>query len=274
MRKIKLLAALTMLVFLAGGYSFSQDSQTDSVTVPFSDPGKPGLVKAHVITGSIMVKGYTGNEVIVEAKSRLRKVTNKKKLSMKLINQSGGTGLTIEEKDNVMEISARSYNKGVDLSIQVPVAVSLKISTINGGDIIVENINGEVIAKNTNGKIKLSNISGTALANTVNGSVTVTFDRIDADKPMSFTTMNGDVDVTFPAGLKANLKMKSERGEIYSDFEIAIVKTQPKATEGKRDESGKYRISFDKSLMGTVLRRRFFFRTGIPDSVGIFFLSL
>lgn len=249
MKKIKLLAALTCIIFLAGSYAYSQ---TDSVTVPFTDPGKPGLVKARVINGSIAVKGYNGKDVVVEAKARLRKVKDKKKSDMNLISQTGNTGLTIEEKDNVMEIRTRSWSQGVDLTIQVPVAVSLQISTVNGGDIVVENIRGEVVAKNTNGKITLAGISGSALANTVNGGVKVTFDAIDAGKPMSFTTMNGDVDVTFPAGLKANLKMKSEMGEIYSDFEISIIKTQPKATAGKRDESGKYRISFDKSLMGTV----------------------
>lgn len=251
MKKMKLLAVLTALIFLAGGYAYSQVDQPDSVTVPFSDPGKPGLVKAYVLTGSIIVKGYNGKEVVVQAKSRLRKVSDNKKSNMKLI-QSTNTGLTIEEKDNVMEISTRSMNRGVDLTIQVPVATSLKISTTNGGDIFVENITGEVVAKNTNGAITLTKISGTALANTVNGSVKVTFDRIDAGKPMSFTTMNGDVDVTFPAGFKADLKMKSEMGDIYSDFEIVMLKTQPKATEGKRDKSGKYRISFDKSLIGTI----------------------
>ena len=43
---------------------------SDRVAVPFSDPGKPGLVKANLINGGIIVKGYDGKEVIVEAKPR------------------------------------------------------------------------------------------------------------------------------------------------------------------------------------------------------------
>ena len=40
------------------------------VAVPFSDPGKPGLVKANLINGGIVVKGYEGKEVIIETKPR------------------------------------------------------------------------------------------------------------------------------------------------------------------------------------------------------------
>ena len=61
----------TLLVLASAATAlWSQDNAADRVVVPFSDPGKPGLVKAHLINGGIMVKGYDGKEVIVEAKPR------------------------------------------------------------------------------------------------------------------------------------------------------------------------------------------------------------
>src|SRR5436190_13227303 len=42
----------------------------DRVSVPFSDPTRPGTLKASVLNGSITVKAYEGKEVIVEAKVR------------------------------------------------------------------------------------------------------------------------------------------------------------------------------------------------------------
>ena len=60
----------TLLVLAAVSALWSQDTSSDRVVVPFSDPGKPGLVKASLINGGIMVKGYDGKEVIVEAKPR------------------------------------------------------------------------------------------------------------------------------------------------------------------------------------------------------------
>ncbi len=87
---------------------------------------------------------------------------------------------------------------------------------------------------------------------TVNGDVTVTMTRVTPDKPMSFSSMNGDIDVTLPADIKANVKMKSQRGEVYSDFDINMTRQPAKAEAAEKTEQGKYRIAFDKSLYGVV----------------------
>jgi len=34
--------------------------------------------------------------------------------------------------------------------------------------------------------------------------------------------MNGSIQVTLPADLKARLKMKTDRGEIYTDFDVKV----------------------------------------------------
>jgi hypothetical protein len=39
---------------------------------------------------------------------------------------------------------------------------------------------------------------------------------------MSFTSFNGNVDVTLPAPVKASLKLRSDRGEVYTDFDVQI----------------------------------------------------
>ena len=43
-----------------------------------------------------------------------------------------------------------------------------------------------------------------------------------ADKAMAFTSFNGPVDVTLPATIKANLKMRSDQGEIFTDFDVQL----------------------------------------------------
>ncbi len=51
---------------------------------------------------------------------------------------------------------------------------------------------------------------------------------------MSFSTMNGDVDVTMPGDVKARVKLKSDNGEIYSDFEVRPG-SQPGGSQTGRD---------------------------------------
>jgi DUF4097 and DUF4098 domain-containing protein YvlB len=180
-----------------------------------------------------------------------REAKEKKVAGMKLL--SGSTsGLEIEEEGNVVQISTESWKAATDLVIQVPRATSLEVRSTMDGAVVVEGVSGEIDINNINGPVTLKNVSGNTLVHTVNGDIEVVLARVAADKPLSFSTMNGDIDVTLPADVKANLKMKSEQGEIYSDFDINMTRQTAKSEAAEKTEQGKFRISFDKSLYGIV----------------------
>ncbi len=164
-----------------------------------------------------------------------------------------GTGLEVEEEDNVVTISSESWKNAVDLVIQVPSASNLELSSTNDGDIVVENVSGTIEVGNVNGSNTLKNVSGNVVAQTVNGEILVTLSRVTPDKPMSFSTMNGDIDVTFPADVKASVRMKTQQGDIYSDFDVTLKPAAQKpAEEATKSGKGKYRISFDRFLTGAI----------------------
>src|SRR5438552_2957615 len=60
------------------------------------------------------------------------------------------------------------------------------------------------------------------VAHSLNAMMKVTMDSVDPAKPLSFTTMNGTIDVTLPADYKGNVKMSSHNGAIYTDFEFRL----------------------------------------------------
>jgi DUF4097 and DUF4098 domain-containing protein YvlB len=103
--------------------------------------------------------------------------------------------------------------------------------------------------KNTNGSVKLTNVGGVVVAHALNGNVYVSLDRITAGRPMSFSSLNGNVDVTLPADTKATLKMRSDNGDVYSDFDILLGATGQVTTD---KSGGKYRVHVDKSINGTI----------------------
>jgi DUF4097 and DUF4098 domain-containing protein YvlB len=70
---------------------------------------------------------------------------------------------------------------------------------------------------------------------------------------MAFTSLNGSIDVTLPANIKANLKMRTDNGDVYSDFDIQLRPSDRKPTEiDKRKQGGPFRIEIDKSVNGTI----------------------
>ena len=73
------------------------------------------------------------------------------------------------------------------------------------GDLTVEGVTGDHELSNVNGEVSATDLGGSAVVNTTNGAVRVSFTRVAPDKAMSFSSFNGDVDVTFPANLAADL---------------------------------------------------------------------
>jgi len=133
------------------------------------------------------------------------------------------------------------------------VNTSLKLSCINGGDIVVDRISGEIEVNNTNGGVKLTNVSGSVIAHALNKNVVVVLNKITPDKSMSFSSLNGDVDVTLPADAKARVKLKTDNGEIYSDFDVRLdASAQKPIVEDGRANRGKYRVRVDHAMYGTI----------------------
>jgi DUF4097 and DUF4098 domain-containing protein YvlB len=268
MKKTKILLSVAACL-LAGGLLIAQDASGEQAAVNLSKPGQPALLKIHLVNGGITVRVHNRPEVIVESKPSPRQSSpyflpngidgddektmekENKHAGMKRISGSSDS-LTIEEKDNVVTVVTESWMAGCDLTVTVPLHTSLKLNCVNGGGIRVEGVEGEIEAVNVNGPIILTGIAGSAVANTTNGKVICSFTRIDPAKPISFASFNGDVDVTFPAGLKANVLLKTQNGDIYSDFDVNVNRDSQKTVEDKRAQGGKFRIVMDKSIAGSI----------------------
>jgi DUF4097 and DUF4098 domain-containing protein YvlB len=246
--------SLTAALWLATAQPLPAQSD-NRVTVPLTDPARPVTLRAHLVSGSITVKGADVKEVVVEAKARGGHEESKREgraEGMKRIPMTS-TGLNIEAENNNVRVSTDSYQRTIDLVITVPVHTSASLHTVNDGNIFVSGVDGEFDVNDVNGEVDLKNIGGSVVAHALNGHVVVTFNRIDPSKPMAFSSLNGDIDVTFPADLKANVSLRTDNGEVYSDFDVKVQATDPQQTvEDNRGKGGKYRVKIDKTVKGTI----------------------
>jgi len=248
---LSLAAALGLAAALPAA---AQDSpEKEQLVVALSAPSKPGVLHVNQVAGSIHVMGYGGKDVVIDAvvreSTRRRERPAAETGGMRRLDNADGFELTAVEKDNRVTVKNDSYRRPIDLTIKVPKNFSLQVGTVQNGDIVIDNVNGELEISNVNGSIKLTDVSGSALLNTVNGSLTATFKGVTPNTPMAFSTVNGRVDLTFPANLKANLKLKSDMGGIYSDFDMALDKPAKPVSSA---QNGVYRISQDNWTQGKV----------------------
>lgn len=256
---------ICLIGLITTAFAFAMEAQApaqdnpDRVTVSFSDPSRPGLVKVHLVEGSITVQAYNGKEVIVETKSRVRSTGRRASNSNGDSNAQGlrridnlSSGVVVEEENNVMSISAGLGRSG-NVDIQVPAKTNLNVSTVNGGAVTIEGVDGEIEASNTNGRVTLTDVSGSVVAHSVNGRVIASLKRVTPQKPMAFTSLNGNVDITLPTDIKANVKLRTDNGEIYTDFDIQLKPAAANTTtDDARSRGGRYRIEVDKSMTGTI----------------------
>ena len=257
MKKLTISIVCMIALLLGAGQIWAEDDSVDRVTVELTDPGKPASLEVGLVAGSITVNGYDGQEVIVEARTRLKKVNGSRGSDGKTRGMIkipvSSSSLTVEEYKNAIEVGTQSWKNPIDLVITVPRNTSLSLSCVNSGDIEVEGVTGEIEAENVNGKVTLLAVSGSAVAHAHNGDVTVRFEHIDPDKDMSFSSFNGDVDVTFPASLKAKVKLKTIQGEIFSDFPINQIENPKRVIKkNSREEGGRYKVEIDRAYWGTI----------------------
>jgi Putative adhesin len=233
------------------GTLLAQDTG-DRITVPFRDAAKPRTLAVKLINGGMTIHGYEGKDVIIEARGGATRSSRRSNVPEGMHRlDSNSFGVDVTEENNVITVHG-GMMRSTEVTIQVPQQTALRLSTLNGGKIEVENVSGEIEAENMNGSITILQASGSVVANSMNGKITVSLARVTPNKTMSFSTMNGTVDVTLPADTKANLRMKSENGDIFTDFEVKMEGSRSPVVDDQRKTGGRYRVRTDKSLSGTI----------------------
>ena len=84
----------------------------------------------------------------------------------------------------------------------------------------------------------------------MNGEITATIRELHAGKPLSFTSMNGEVLLRLPADTKANIRLRTQNGSILTDFDdkVLVTKTEaaPRSSRSKRTVT----VGTDTSING------------------------
>lgn len=179
-------------------------------SIAFGDANRPRTVRIEILEGTLNVRSHAGKEVSVSSAALER------------------DQVRIAESNNTVTI--HGMNRGL-MAVQVPQDTSLMIRCVNCREALVENVRGDLDINLVNGAIRLINVSGSILAHSLNKSISAVIGQLDRDKPSSFTTMNGSIDCTFPPDLKADVRLRTENGQVHTDFDIQLAGGLPIRTD-------------------------------------------
>lgn len=245
----------------------------------FEKKSQDNLLMVANINGHIKVTGYEGDKIILEAtrsifgKTDARLEKGKAEVQLGVIDRADTLILYVEDGCNSFgKVSDRRNNNGsnykgwgynwncqgrncrmeydykMDFVLKIPSGIHLVASTINEGDIVVENVKGSVDANNINGSIKLTNLVRESEASTINGDVDIEY----ASNPLKdcrFYTLNGDINAWFKKGLAATFSFESFNGSFYTNIDN-LEPLPVRVSQTKEGEGIKYKVNGNRYQVG------------------------
>jgi hypothetical protein len=206
--------------------------------------------KVEILQGpmELIIVGHNSDEVIIETNYSSKNETGKTGLKpvdtppqkekpdraegLKPLAASAGAntdiGLTVEKTPGtfrIMGVSPQAME--TSYRIKMPEKAALMITDINHSpksEVNISNLKGEINVTALNTNIVIKDVYGPIVANTTNGNVEIIYSRVSPDKPNAIASVNGFVDTTLPANVKANFTLNSVNGEAYTDFDLKVDK--------------------------------------------------
>lgn len=200
--------------------------QGEQLVINLSSSGDKRVFTFENPKGSVRITGYDGNDIVINANLRVRETENNPVAGMRRIGQNP-LEISARADGNDVTLYCKATGKTVDFDIKIPRSFSLKLKSLDNGKITVINVNGEIEIENPNGDISLENVSGSSVLSSVYGNISAVFREVRPDSPVMLTTFEGDISLDLPVSVNATLKMKSETGNLETDFDYQSTRRQP-----------------------------------------------
>lgn len=224
-RAAGLLALATCL--LAPALRADLDDSHATARARFSDPSKPGTLKFNLPWAEARITGTDGDEIVVSSSLDQKGRDEVDDDGFRRLDED--VTFELVEKNNVVVIALAGggawVGQGAEFNIKVPRNTNLVIRTSLGGDIRVDGVEGDLDINSMNGEIELNGIASSAIVNTLNGEIRARFKSAPV-KPVSISSLNGEIDVHLPASTQANLRMRTHNGSIRTNFSDKLLQTK------------------------------------------------
>lgn len=193
-----------------------------------------GIQKVYIESETtIVLKSHDLDQLLINEIENFRTLVPEKANGLQSFQGQGsdntGYGVAVSKGGSALKLTGLRDRRTANLVVYVPKNMDVSLKTLGNNDLIVTNFISEIEAKTYNGDIYLYNVTGPIIAESKVGNINVLFDEINQSSPISIISSNGDVDITLPENSKADLTIRTPRGELYTDFDL--LKTESNADQ-------------------------------------------
>ncbi|HXG63729.1 MAG TPA: DUF4097 family beta strand repeat-containing protein [Blastocatellia bacterium] len=214
-----LAAALT-----ANSQSYEAQREESSQTFKIAPNGRLSLKN---INGSVSIRAWDNDTVKVDT---VKHAFTKERLDEARVEiEATADAIHIETKYTRSSMNWTDDERGrynnpasVEYTITVPRGVELDGIDLINGDLSLAGLQSEVRASSVNGRVTAENLTGRVKLTTVNGLLEATFDQLPESRPVSLSSVNGQVVVTLPSDANARLNASTVHGGISNDLGLRV----------------------------------------------------
>ncbi|CAM1345319.1 DUF4097 family beta strand repeat-containing protein [Tenacibaculum amylolyticum] len=166
-------------------------------------------------------------------------------------DNTNGFGFSIVKEGSVLIVKdLKSFYQRRGVTIMLPKNLSISVDTGTLGTAKIDGFTSEVEVNTNTGRITMQDVTGPITAHSSTGPININFSKVNQTAPITISTAVGEIDVTIPAGTKANLDLDTN-GTVYSNFDI-----QPASKKGLKNVSGLKKITSKLNNGGVKIKLR------------------
>ncbi len=146
-----------------------------------------------------------------------------------------GQNLVVRQDGSDIILRSGTTEDSADILVRLPHDAALSASSSMEGAIRVNDVHGELDLYASNGTIDVEGIRNAAVVHAQSDDVTASVATTDLPGPLVITSWAGDVELRMPAELRANLRWRTNYGEVMTDLDVTDVET---VVEREESEDG------------------------------------
>lgn len=264
MRKILFVATAALLFVPAVACAQGQERQKIDTTFAFA---KGGGVDLGLVSGDIVVTGWARNEVKILATIEIgyfESSFSPSRVSITARSRRNRMGESRIEVSVPIGTQVRASSVSGDVRVRGTAGETL-VNSVSGeievrdasdvvemhtvsGDVTAEKLRGRIRANTVSGDLRLDDVAGDLRGKSVSGSLTIRgaldgleFESMSGDfefrgdfrgaGTFSANTHSGDMRLTLPENLSANLELRTFSGDMRTEFPLTL---QPGESFGRR----------------------------------------
>ncbi len=219
----------TVILLFALAAALPALAQTEDFSFDWNGQSDRHL-RVNLLNGSVTVEGYEGDQVLISVSSQSladgddAEDDDPEAGGMRLL-PNGGQNLVVRQDGGEIIIRAGTMDDAAGIVVRLPRDARLTVNSAQDGAIKVNNVDGEMQVQSSSGPVEVLGIRNTAIIHAHADDLKASLAVSELPGPLVFTSWAGDVDVTMPSTLRADLRWRTNFGDVRTDLDVQNIAT-------------------------------------------------